>query len=240
MKRMLLIGAALALGACAQPAPEKTAAPEAPIASVTTQAPAGAYALDKTHASLLVRGKHLGLSNYTIRFADWDATLQFDPADPGKSQITATVNPRSVRTDYPADYRARHAGSRFKSWDEDLALSDNYLNAAAFPEARFTSTAVTLTGPNIADVAGDLTIRGQTHPITLKARLNQGYAAHPFMPNGPALVGFSAVGAFKRSDYGVTFLLPAEAGAPGVSDEIELVIEAEFTRTDTPPAPAAP
>ena len=42
-------------------------------------APAGEYVLDKTHASITWKVKHLGLSNYTARFASFDSVLVLDP-----------------------------------------------------------------------------------------------------------------------------------------------------------------
>jgi polyisoprenoid-binding protein YceI len=43
-------------------------------------------------------------------------------------------------------------------------------------------------------------------------------------------IGFSARGTFQRSQFGVRELLATAGGNDGVSDQVELVIEAEFTR----------
>jgi len=45
-----------------------------------TDAPAGTYGIDPTHASVTFKVSHLGLSYYTARFTKIDATLKFDPA----------------------------------------------------------------------------------------------------------------------------------------------------------------
>ena len=47
-------------------------------------------------------------------------------------------------------------------------------------------------------------------------------------PSG-ARVGFSAHGTFKRSDFGITYGLPAPGTTMGVGDEVEVLIETEFT-----------
>jgi polyisoprenoid-binding protein YceI len=65
--------------------------------------PAATYRLEKPHASLLVRMKHMGLSWYTVRFTDFDATLEFDPQNPAASHVKAIVNPKSVRGEHPTD-----------------------------------------------------------------------------------------------------------------------------------------
>jgi len=64
------------------------------------------------------------------------------------------------------------------------------------------------------------------------ATYNGGYAVHPFEPN--ARVGFSAKGTLKRSDFGIAYGIPAPGTNMGVSDEVEITIESEFTG---PPLP---
>ena len=44
-----------------------------------------------------------------------------------------------------------------------------------------------------------------------------------------ARVGFSARGTFKRSDFGVSYGIPAPGTTMGVSDEVEVILETEFT-----------
>src|SRR3569833_4401089 len=73
-----------------KPAADKPAAQAIPTASAAP-VPAGAYTLDKAHASLLFRVNHLSFSHWTARFTKFDAQLQFDPAAPAKSSVKVTV-----------------------------------------------------------------------------------------------------------------------------------------------------
>jgi len=66
-----------------------------------------------------------------------------------------------------------------------------------------------------------------TRPLALEARYNGGYASHPYEPH--ARVGFSAQGKFKRSDFGVSYGIPAPGSIMGVSDEVQVTLESEFT-----------
>lgn len=213
--RMILTVAVLALAACTQP---QTKGPEGPPQPVAIDAPSGEYALDPTHTSVLARATHFGLSHYTLRLADVSGALNFNAEDPTKSTVTATVGANSVRTEY--------VGQR--DFDDELENSE-WLDAANHPSLTFASTGIELTSPNTGRMTGDLTIRGVTHPITFDVTFNQGYRQHP-MGFPIALLGFSAHGAFKRSDYGMRVLLPLAAGGAGVSDEVEVSIEAEFTQ----------
>jgi polyisoprenoid-binding protein YceI len=90
-----------------------------------------------------------------------------------------------------------------------------------------------MTAPNRAKVTGDLTLHGQTHPVTLDTTFNGGYAAMPHDPGG-ARIGFSARGSLKRSAFGISFGIPEPGSTMGVSDEVEIIIEAEFSKPGMP------
>ncbi len=216
MKSRLVSLAVLALAACGAPQQQQTPAPAAPTeAQVQSDAPAGAYALDKAHGSLIVRLSHLGYSHFTARFTTWDAQLQFDPANPERSQINVTIDPRSIASDNPpAGFIDQMRGTEF-------------LNAALFPNITFRSTRVERTGPNTANVTGDLTLHGVTKPVTLEARFNGGYPGMQLDPN--ARIGLSARGTFKRSDFGMGFGIPAPGTTMGVGDDVEVIVETEFS-----------
>jgi polyisoprenoid-binding protein YceI len=224
--RYSIIAIAAALAACSQP--QQTSAPETPAveAAVEHTAPAGAYTLDKAHASLVIRVNHIGYSNFTARFVGWDATLNLDPAAPENSSINVTIDPRSIESDNPP------AGFI------DIMRND-FLNSREFPQITFRSTRVERTGPNTARITGDLTLLGVSKPVTLEARFNGGYEGMALDPN--ARVGFSARGSFNRSDFGMSYGLPPEGSNMGVGDDVEVIVESEFNGPDwTPPAASGP
>lgn len=175
------------------------------------EAPAGTYVLEKTHASLTWQVKHLGLSNYTARFVSFDATINLDPADPTKSTVAVSIDPRSVRTDFPFPEKE----------DFDKVIAEKFLKAGDHPKITFQSTGLTATGPTTGKLAGNLTFLGVTKPVTLDVTLN-GAMMHPMRK--VQMLGFSATGSFKRSDFGSTEL------APFIGDEIRLIIETEFEK----------
>ncbi len=223
--RAIAVAAAFSTGLAATVAfvgsPALAADSAAPAASAAP-VPAGAYTLDKAHASLLFRVDHLSFSRYTARFTKFDAQLQFDPKKPSASSVKVTVDPRSIDADgAPAGFMATLAG---KEW----------LDAEKYPQMTYRSTKVESTGGNGLRINGELTLHGVTKPVTLNATYNGGYAGHPFDPH--ARIGFSARGTLNRSDFGVAYGIPAPGTTMGVSDAVEIVIEAEFSG---PPLPAA-
>lgn len=184
-----------------------------------TEVPAGDYRLDRAHASLTFKVDHIGMSRYTARFTGLDATLRLDPANPTASRLTATVDAKSLDTGYP-----------LKDVDFDaLILGDKFLDAAKYPTITFTSTRIILTAPNKARITGDLTLHGVTKSVTMTATYNGGYAGHPMDPGG-SRIGFSARGTLKRSDFGISFGVPAPGTKMGVGDEVEFILEVEFLR----------
>ena len=234
MNRLLVLGVLAALAACSpkpeaakDPAPQ--AAAPAPAAAAPAEqpvdVPAGAYTIDPMHTSILFRVDHLGFSNYTARFKKATAQLQFDPNNLAASNVTVTVAVKSLETDFPdpakVDFNAELVG-------------EGWLNGAKYPEITFRSVSVEPTGARTMRINGELTLRGVTRPMVLDAKFNGGYRGHPMDPN--ARIGFSATGVLKRSEFGITYGIPAPGTTMGVSDAVNVIVETEFSG---PPMAAA-
>lgn len=184
------------VSACASP----------PVVEVSA-APAGNYRLDPTHASVTWSLSHAGLSNYTARFDDISGALNFRPEAPANSSVDIRIDPKSVSTGLP-------------KFDEEIATSGNYFDANSFPEIRFVSTNIKLTGEATGLITGDLTLKGVTKPVTLDVIFN---GAGKSFGNPGKTLGFSATTTFLRSDYNMGHLVSF-----GIGDEVNLRIETEF------------
>ena len=174
----------------------------AQVASDPAAAPAGTWTLDKRHASLTLKVTHFGTSHYTFRFAQGaiDGSYAYDPAKPLDSKVSITIDATKVDTGLP-------------DFDKEIGTDAKFFNGTQYPKITFVSTKV-----EPGKLTGDLTFRGVTKPVTLDVKYN-GYAKTPF---GSQIMGFSATGKIKRSDFGFTHLVPM------VSDDVDLFIEAEF------------
>lgn len=171
--------------------------------------PSGRYTLDKSHGYVNFSYTHLGFSRPIVRFNVLDATLDLDSEAPENSSVEVTIDPASVDSGVD-EFDGHLRGERFFQVEE-------------YPEITFVSTAYESDGPATGKLTGDLTIKGVTKPVTLDVTLNNA-AEHP-MANVPA-VGFSARGFVNRSDWGLDYAVPA------VTDEVELIIEAEFWKQE--------
>ena len=181
----------------------------APGVSTTkfAEMPTGTYGSDHAHTSVVARLSHMGYSSYTLRFAKALAEYRFDPAAPEASRITATIDPASIDT-----------GS--KSFDQELA-GKGWFDVKTYPEITFASSHIDIGDGMHGRVDGDLTLHGVTRPVTLMVTFNGvGGDLIPLVTRS----GFSASATIKRSDFGI------DRYEGLVGDEVQLVIEIEFTR----------
>ena len=123
-------------------------------AAAVLAAPAAArpYTVDKAASKLGFTGSMSG-APFQGTFRRWDATIDFDPNNLPASRASVTVDMASASTG---------DGTR----DEAMPSSD-WFAAQRFPRATFTTRAITRTGPNRYQAAGDLTIRGVRRPVVM-------------------------------------------------------------------------
>jgi len=174
-----------------------------------TRLPAGEWALDPGHASVVWRIQHLGLSWYTARFDEIDARLQFDPARPEQAQLTAIINPASVSTGDPAF--------------DAVLCQGGWFDCARHPQIVFTSDRIEVTGADTGRIHGQLSLKGETHPAVLETQFYGGL----FNPlEARQALGFGADLVIDRTQFRVGRL-------PGnfIGDEVRIRIEVEFLRT---------
>lgn len=177
--------------------------------SAKTQAAAtgGAFKVDPVHASVIFSIKHLKASNFYGRFNDISGSFLLDGSD--KSMIDISVKTASVDTG--------------NSKRDDHIRSQDFFSAKEFPTFSFKSTSVKKTGENTFDVVGELTVRGQTKPLTVKVeKTGEG----PGMAPGVTVAGFETRFTFKRSDFGMNKYIAEGA----LSDEVSLIVAIEGSR----------
>ena len=181
----------------------------APIMSGAAFAEPVAYEFDRTHTAIRATWDHLGLSRQSIYFTDYEGVLLLDLEEPANSTVDVTFN---------------LAGGFWVGADQDrfeahLEHSDLF-HVEEFPTARFVAAAFETEDGETGTMTGDLTLLGQTHPVTLDVTLNHA-GGHPFNPDRQ-VAGFSASTTILRSQWGMDYAVPA------VSDAIDISIETEL------------
>lgn len=172
-----------------------------------SDAPAGDYTVDKTHGYITFTYDHQGYSTPFLRWRDWDSTVTLDPANPSNSSVTVSIDASKV-------------DSGVDSWDEHL-VGERFFDVANHPSITFASTTLNLDAEGNGTMVGDLTIKGQTHPVTLDVKFNKSGLNRR---GGGQILGFSGRGEVMRSAWGL------DVAVPFVSDEVQIIIEAEYNK----------
>ena len=184
------------------------------LAAVSLSTLAGAQAstwqIDPMHTAAQFSVRHLGVSTVRGAFTKVSGSAKFDPSDPSKTSLDASIDAASIDT-------------RVQMRDNDLR-SPNFLEVQKYPTITFHSKQVKSPGSGKLQIFGDLTIHGVTKEVTLDV---DGPTAQIKDPWGNQRIGASATTKINRQDFGVK-------GLPGVvGDEITITIDTELIQ---PPA----
>ena len=163
--------------------------------------------IDPPHAAAQFSVRHMGISTVRGAFTKLSGVVNYDPADPGKTSIEATIDASSIDT-------------RVEMRDKDLR-SPNFFDVAKYPTITFKSTKTEAAGPGRSMVTGDLTIHGVTRQVVLEV---EGPASPIKDPRGNLHMGASASTKINRKDFGVN-------GAPAmVGDEVSILLDVELVK----------
>lgn len=180
----------------------------APLGASEALADPDEYTFDKSHTTIRASWDHLGMSRQSIQFTDYEGVLLLDFENPENSTVDITFNLID--------------GFWVGKDQEDFIShlnSDEIFNTAEISTGRFVATSFETEDGQTGIMTGDLTLKGQTHPVSLDVTLNH-LGPHPLSDAQSA--GLSASGTLLRSNYGLDIY------APLVSDEVELTIETEL------------
>jgi len=179
------------------------------LAAPPARAAMETYTIDPEHTNVGFRISHLVFSKVSGRFDKVEGTIALDPSDLTKGSVEVSIDTSSIDTNEPA--RDKHL------------RSDAFFDVAKNPKLTFQSVSVKQAAPNKLQVAGNLTIRGTTKPVTLDAEY-LGVVTHPQMGTR---MGLSATGEINKDDFGVSFNAALETGGFVLGKTIRLEIEVE-------------
>lgn len=178
--------------------------------SAVARADEARYAIDPEHAVVAFLVEHIGFARVLGSFTDVEGSFVFDEAEGRIGEIDVVVGTASVSS---------HHDER----DEHLR-SDDFLDTREFPEMRFTAAGAERIGEREFEIDGELSLLGSTQPLTLTATWNKS-GDYPIGRN-TYVVGVSARGELRRSDFGMDYAL--DNG--WVGDVVEIIIELEARR----------
>lgn len=165
------------------------------------------YAIDPTHTSVFFEALHFGTSTNRGRFVKNSGTVMFDKAGKAGS-VDLTLDMSGITTGVAP-------------FDKHLQGED-FFDVAKHPTARFAGSNFVFDGDKVSTVAGQLTLRGQTHPVTLKA-VRFGCYDNPMLKREVCGGDFETT--IKRSLWGVNWGLNF-----GQADDVKLIIQVEAVK----------
>ena len=176
--------------------------------ALPTDITTGTWTLDNSHSEIGFTVRHAGISKVRGQFKDAAATLDL-AENVADSRISATIQTASFDSgDVNRDGHVR---------------GEDFFDVETFPEISFVSNGLVAKG-NSYELAGDLTIKGVTRPVSLETEFN-GVAVDPF---GMTRAGVSAETTISRKDFGLTWNAVLEAGGVLVSDKVAINLELAF------------
>lgn len=173
------------------------------FATVTT------WSVDKAHSNLGFSITHLGISDITGSFKNFDVSVNSSKEDFSDAVFEVTADVASINT-------------AIEMRDNHLKSAD-FFDAEKFPKLSFKSNSIRPNGKDRYKLTGDLTLHGVTRPVTLDVWY-RGTITNP-MSKAPT-TGFQVTGVIKRSDFGIGAGFPA----PMLSDEVQIKADGEFAK----------
>ena len=178
--------------------------------STTVQIPGyvvGTWDIDAAHSTVGFSVRHMMVSKVRGYFREFSGEL-VTAENPTQSSVTATVNMDSI------DTRQEQRDAHIRSAD--------FFDVGNHTEMTFRSTGVRTDGADWF-VDGELTIKGNTRPVTLALELN-GFGPDAY---GGTRAGFSAKTEINRNEFGVDIKMPMDGGGVVVGDKVTVELEIE-------------
>lgn len=169
------------------------------------------WAIDPSHSEVQFKVKHLVISTVTGQFTDFKSEIiaEGDNFEGAKATFEAKID--SISTN---------------NADRDGHLkSADFFDGENHPAIHFESTKFSKSGDDYT-LTGNLTIKGITKEVTLKAELG-GVATDPY---GQEKAGFEITGKISRKEFGLTWSAVTEAGGVVVGDEIKLILNVQYIK----------
>jgi len=164
---------------------------------------------DKAHSQLVFTVVHLGVSDVSGTFNDFDVTVQSSKADFSDAVFEMKAKVGSINT-------------RVEARDNHLKSAD-FFDAEKYPEMTFKSTALKKGKKNEYKLTGDLTLHGITKSVTMDM-VYRGSVLNPM--SDQETQGFQVSGELKRSDFKIGGSFPELV----VSDVVRIQFDGEFIK----------
>jgi polyisoprenoid-binding protein YceI len=160
------------------------------------------WSVDPVHSTAQFTARHFGIVPVIGTIPLLSASVKLNSGEQVPVAITAEFDPSKVDT---------HNDMR----DSDLR-SAHFFDVPAFPTMRFVSTKIEGDAKHFT-VAGDLSMHGQTHAVTLSAQV----AGAGKSPRGRSIVAYAVTVTIDRTQWGMSY------GPMIVGNDIDISVNVE-------------
>ena len=174
----------------------------------------GTWTVDPAHSRLGFAARHAMVATVRGDFAEFTGTAHVDPESPEASYVEVSINAASIRT-----------GNNQR--DEHLRSPD-FLDVENYKTLTFRSSAVEVVDDETYLVAGDLTIRDITKPVTVEFT-HTGTTNDPW---GNVRAGFEGQATISRKDFDLKWNVALEGGGVLVGDKVKLEFDIAAIKQD--------
>jgi len=181
--------------------------------SLATGLTAAEMSVDKSHTNVGFQVTHMVITKVNGQFNDYDVQFTFDPKNLETFKVEATIKVASVDTDN-------------EKRDDHLRSAD-FFDAEKYPDMVFKSTKAVKTEEGYKAI-GTLTIKDVTREVELPFTLT-GPVKGPW---GNTRYGIAAKTTINRKDFNVLWNKTMDAGGLVVSEEVDIIINAQFMATN--------
>ena len=173
----------------------------------------GKWVLDKMHSNVRFSVSHLVVSDVDGNFKSFDGGMTSAKPDFTDAAINFAVDVNSINTDN--EMRDKHL------------QSDDFFNAAKFPQIKFASKSFQSLGGNKYKLTGDLTIRDVTKTVSFDVTYG-GTVTSAAM--GGTHAGFKAKTTINRFDYNLKWDKTTEAGGLVAGKDVEITLNIDMKK----------
>jgi polyisoprenoid-binding protein YceI len=170
------------------------------------------WVVDPLHSEVQFKVKHLVISTVTGTFRNFEG---------GATTLRDDFNNAEIHFSLDVD-----------SVDTNQEMRDTHLKSAEFfdvethPKIAFKSTSFEKVDDEEYVLTGDLTMKGITKPVTLKAEYG-GTAKDAY---GNQKLGFEVTGKVNRKEFGLTYNALTETGGLALGEDIKLIANIQLAK----------
>lgn len=171
------------------------------------------WKIDPLHSGAHFSVRHMMISTVRGEFGGVNGTVVYDPKNPTKATIEATIDCTTINTGTPKR-------------DQELK-GNEFFDVARYPVMKFKSKRVEAAGSGKLKVTGDLTINATTRQVVLDV---DGPVGPVRDSRAREKLGAAATTKVNRKEFGIIWNEVMDSGGFALADEVSITLDIELLK----------